>query len=372
MRRGAATLSLVALVLGFTACGGGGSEEIETSAPVPVETKPVHRGTIREVIAVTGKVVPAPGAALTVVAPQAARLQALPVGVGDRVRKGDLLARFEIPALAADESARAADVARSRARLDNARAGAVRLRGLLARGIAARKEVEDAERELAEAEAEVRGAEGALAAARTLAGRREVRAPFAGVVAARWHNPGDLVDAAAADPILQLVDPERLEVEAQVPADAASRVLRGAAARIFGAAVADEAAGGGRGAGGDGWPATVLSAPVAIDPATSSALVRLRPSGTVPAQTGLSVRVEITGRERRDVLLVPATALAEEGSERSVFTLGGDGKVHRHRVEVGLAAGGEVEIVQGLREGERVVARGADGLPDGAAAREAS
>src|SRR5260370_486889 len=82
----------------------------------------------------------------------------MPKGVGDRVSRGDLLVRFDIPSLDADASERRSALASAQARLTNARAGEQRISGLFQRGVAARKELEDAQRELADAEAVVAAA----------------------------------------------------------------------------------------------------------------------------------------------------------------------------------------------------------------------
>src|SRR5262249_10822525 len=91
----------VALVW-LAARGGPPREQVETPAPVPVPLAPVRRGPLHRVVRVTGVVKPATGAELVVTAPQSARIAALPKGVGERVHKGDLLVRFDIPSLQAD------------------------------------------------------------------------------------------------------------------------------------------------------------------------------------------------------------------------------------------------------------------------------
>ncbi len=88
---------------------------------------------------------------------------------------------------------------------------------LFDRGVAARKEVEDADRAVADAQAALAQAEAARAAANLVAARSVVRATFDGVVAKRYHNPGDLVEPVSADPVLRVIDPRRLEVVASVP-----------------------------------------------------------------------------------------------------------------------------------------------------------
>ena len=84
--------------------------------------------------------------------------------------------------------------------------------------------MEDANRALADAQAALAEAQAALTAAQTVERRATVRATFDGVVAKRSHNPGDLVEAAASDPVLRIVDPDRLEIIAAVPLSDAPRV----------------------------------------------------------------------------------------------------------------------------------------------------
>ncbi len=347
-------MCLVAILVLITACSHGASEEIAATDKVPVTTAPAVRGAIRAAVRVTGTVRPAPGAELQVTAPQAARIAEMPKAEGDRVRRGDLLVRFDIPSLAADAAGRRSDATMAGARLENARAAAQRVQGLFARGIAARKEVEDARRELSDAEAAVAAAGSARRAAGELAGRTVVRAPFDGVVASRLHNPGDLVDASG-DPILRVIDPDRLQVEAAVPLTALPQIEAGGPAEVRGPApfAAEEA--------------KVIARPAAVDATTGAATVRLAFARPTRLPAGTPVEVEILGQEHAGAVLVPSAAVVQEGPESSVYTVDGAGKAHRVKVATGIAAGGETEILAGVAAGERVVVQGQNGLPDGAA-----
>ena len=341
-------------IAGMSACSRPATQEVDTQDKVPVVTRPATRGTIRPVVVATGTVKPASGAELLVSAPQSARIAEMPKGVGDRVRKGDLLVRFDIPSLDADASERRSALASAEAHLTNARAAEERARLLFQRGIAARKELEDAERELTDAEAAVAAAKTARTAAGKLAGRQVVRAPFAGVVAARGHNPGDLVDASAADPILRLVDPSRLQIEAAVPLADLARVVVGNPAMVTGPGA---------------YPperATVLSRPAAVDPATAAATVRLTFATPTQLPAGTPVQIEIQGQPDAGVVLVPAAALVQEGTQSYLFTVDAQSKAHRRPVRVGIVAGGQAEILAGVAPGEAVVVSGQNALPDGA------
>ena len=143
------------LAIFASACNKPAPQEVTSETVVPVTVAVARLGTIRAVVHATGIVTPAPGADQIVVAPEAARVAAMPKAEGDRVRRGDVLVRFEIPTLSADAARQRAEVGRAEARITNAKAAQQRAHDLFDRGIAARKEVEDADREIADAQADL-------------------------------------------------------------------------------------------------------------------------------------------------------------------------------------------------------------------------
>jgi RND family efflux transporter MFP subunit len=345
--------ALLLLFLLLSACHHPAPEAVDTEEAVPVTVAAAHAGPIRAVVAATGQVKPAIGAEFLVVPPQEARIAEFPKAVGDRVRRGELLVRFEIPTLEADASARRSDLARAEAQLTAARQNLTRLSGLLERGIAARREVEDARRDLAQAEATVSEARSATSAAGRLAGRAVVRSPFDGVIVARGHQVGDLVDPSAPEPLLRVIDPSRLQVEAAVPSGELGRIEVGSPAKVRGAGFPDEAA-------------RVIARPPSVDPTTGTALARLAFDAPTRRPAGLAVEVEIYGPERPAAVLVPAEALVQEGPRTFVFVVDARKKAHRREVQAGVVAGGQAEIVAGVQAGDPVVVRGQTALPDGA------
>jgi RND family efflux transporter MFP subunit len=276
----------------------------------------------------------------------------MPKAEGDTVRRGDVLVRFDIPSSTAEASKQRAEIDRARARLTSAQAAQTRAQDLFGRGVAARKDVEEATREVADAAADLAGAQAAAAAAEAVAARNVVHATFDGIVSKRSHNPGDLVEASASDPVMRVIDPRRLEVAAAVPINDAPRIRVGAPAHL---------------AGGDGAASglKVASHPAAVDPGTSTVPVRL--AFTTPARyaTGTPVQVSIDAETHADVVLVPTPALVHEGEETAVFVLMGD-KAQRRVVTTGIQTADQVEITSGATAGEMVITSGQNGLPDGA------
>ena len=332
-------------------------EEVASEEEVPVAVKEVTAVPVFEVVvATTGIVTPAPGADWTITAPEPSRIAELPHAEGERVRDGDLLVRFDNPNLAAELAARQSDIEQQTARLDTAKAARARLEGLVRDGIAAQKDLDAAKQEEIQAQAALKQAQAALATTNVLISRTNVKARFAGIVARRWHNVGDWVDAAASDPVLRVIDPERLEVVASVPAADLSHISLGHAARVHDPGSTETEA------------AKVVSAPAAVDPASATAEVRLAFARRTRLAAGTPVSVDIITSTRQNVLAVPTVAIVRDGAEVFVMVAGqDDDKAHKTPVTLGVSSGDLTEVLKGVKGGDLVIVRGQAGLPDEAA-----
>lgn len=353
------TLSRVGLTLAavaaVAACSRPAVDELETTAPVPVTVEAAVTGAIESIVTVTGLVTPAPGADLLVTAPEAGSIADMPKAEGEAVRGGELLVRFDIPSLAADADAKRAALKQAQARFETARANAARLAPLVERGVTAQRDLDDARRAQAEAEADVSQAESAVTAANALTARMVVRAPFNGVVAKRWHNPGDLVEASASDPVIRLINPRNLQIVATVPVADLARLTPGRKGRAVGPG--DD----------EGQAVSVLTRPAQVDPKTSLADVRLAFAGASRWPAGATVTLEIVAESRSNVIVVPTIAVQHDGDEAFVMVAGTDNKAHKKVVKTGLASTDHIEIVSGLTAGDLVITHGQDELPDNAA-----
>lgn len=345
----------VAVLLLLGGCGHKAVEEVATTAASAVTTVIVSPETVEGVVTATGLVNAAPGADWTITAPEPARIVELPKAEGDRVRPGDLLVRFEIPSLSTDVATRRGEMQQAQAHVENAQASVTRLTTLVEHGVAAQKELEDARRELAEARAAFAEAQSAHRNAAVMQSRTVVRARFAGVVAKRAHNPGDMVEASAADVILRVIDPSRLQVIAAVAIPDLTRVQIGNPVRIF--VPGSEPAESGK----------VLTRPAAVDPGGVTADVRIAFDGPTRLAAGTPVRVEIVAERHANALAVPVDAVLHEEDSAFVMVAGSDNKAHRHKVIVGLTTPKQAEITSGLKAGDAVITQGQQGLPDGAA-----
>jgi len=351
-RRRAAALVLAAALATGGACSHKAVESVATDEDVPVAVQAAALvDTFDTTVATTGMVTPAAGADWTITAPEAARIAELPHGEGERVQVGDLLVRFEIPSMTSDLASREADVASAAARVDTTKAAETRVASLVQRGVSAQKDLEAAQLDRKQAEATLGQAQAALNAATVLHERTTVKARFAGIVAKRMHAVGDLVDAGS--PVMDVIDPDRLEVVTAIPVSDLSRVAPGQVARV------EDPSGSASEAG------TVVSIPAQVDPSSSTANVRVRFTAPTHLRTGTPVAVTIVTERLTKVLVIPAVGVIRDGDEVFVMVAGqDDDKAHKTPVTLGSTAGGRVQVKSGLKAGDLVIVRGQDGLPD--------
>src|SRR5262249_40879157 len=143
-----------------------------------------------------------------------------------------------------------------------------------------------------------------------------------------------------------LADPARLEVTLDVPVADAAKVSVGQEATIK---------------IGDGAPLTEKITGLQSTPsADASADTRTVRVSLDPKAAGIALGAPVSGvvtAGRRDgVLLVPATAVTRTGDRSVVQVVGSDGRPRDVEIRTGAAVEGEVEILQGLSEGQIVVA----------------
>jgi membrane fusion protein (multidrug efflux system) len=182
---------------------------------------------------------------------------------------------------------------------------------------------------------------------------RVIRAPFAGVLGIRQVSPGTLVTPGT--PIATLDDVSRVYVDFPVPE----------------AQLANLAVGQPLGARSTAYPGRAFAGAVStidarIDAATRAIMVRgdfPNPDGAL--RPGLLLDVQLS-RPQRQTLVAPEIALVQVGHETFVYRVKPDSSVERVKVEVGGRTAGKVELVSGLKAGDRIVVDGTGKLRVGA------
>jgi len=206
---------------------------------------------------------------------------------------------------------------------------------------------------------ELRSAQGQLAAAKgkyqgaaAQLSYSEIRSPISGVVTDRPLYPGEM--ATAGTPLLTVMDLSHVIAKAHIPQAEAALLKVGDTATVSAPGLEDPI------------PGKVSVVSPALDP--NSTTVEVWVDARNPHQElkpGTSVSLSMLAQTIPDALTVPAAAvLTEPDGTTSVMVIGDDSRAHQRDVKTGVRQENQIQIVSGLKAGERVVTAGAYGLPD--------
>jgi membrane fusion protein (multidrug efflux system) len=332
MRARAGAVLTILCAAGLAACGQRGQGKADAApaaAPTEVTTTPVVRSGGAGDVAVPAVVQARQRAALSARMP--ASVVELPYQEGARVDAGAVVVRL-------DDAALRSAVTAAHAVASAADADLARTRALLEKGAATPRELEQMTAAASGAHAQLTGARDNLSYA-------ALRAPFAGRVAARRVNLGDVVNPGM--PLVEIEGEGGLELRATVESALAAVLRPGARVKAL----------------VDGQAGALVATVSAVAPAGDPITHRFELKAELPA----APRLPGVGAAPR--LLVPASAVFERGGLTGVFVVDG-GSARLRWVAAGSREGDTMEVRAGVEAGERVVLDPAD-LVDGAPVREA-
>lgn len=293
-----------------------------------------------------GVVEAVPEKRVRIVPPLAGRIVRLHRQLGDAVKAGDALATIDSP----DLGAAYGEHIKAQATLAQARQEFRRQRALQEEDIAARKDLEAAQLALSAAESDARAAADRLAqlgVPARAASRREyvLRAPISGRVVEMDAAQGGYWNDNTA-PIMTVADLSTVWLSASVAEKDLSQVSVGQAARIVPNAYA-----------GRSFEGRVAYVGDLLDPDTRTLPVRVAIDNRDGLfKPGMFARVGLAG-PAREALLVPAPALLQSGLFTRVFVEQSPFRFESRVVSVGASVGDRVEVLSGLKAGERIVVK---------------
>lgn len=257
---------------------------------------------------------------------------------GQWVDKGAVLVELE-------NAEQLAEVAAARATLVDSRSQYQRAAELYRTKVVSTSQLEQLKAKLDADEAAVRAAESRLA-------HTVIRAPFSGRVGLRRVSVGAVVDTDTV--ITTLDDTSRIKLDFDVPEVFVARLEPGLQVVAHSAAWPDTS-----------FRGTVTSIDTRLDPVTRTVTVRaLLPNEDGKLRPGMFLTVSLLKEDVR-ALMVPEEAIVPERSKQFVFVVTPDDLAEMREVRTGRRRPGEVEVLQGLAEGEWVIAEGTQKARDG-------
>jgi membrane fusion protein (multidrug efflux system) len=323
----------------LVACGGSDGKQRDRSPPL-VKAEPASTMRFADRIEAVGTA--RANEQVTVSAPVTERIVRLNFDDGSYVQRGQVLAVLQ-------QAQQSAQMREAQARVREAEQQLARVEQLKQRGFATRADYDARVAAAATARAQAQGVGADI-------GERVIRAPFSGWVSLRNISVGAI--AGQGTEIATISDVSTIKLDFTVP-ETMLRVIRpGLPIEARSDAFPDQP-----------FRGTIRTIDPVIDPQTRAVMVRaLLPNPQRMLRPGMLLTVGIENAPRM-ALSVPELAVVGEGETRFVYTIDPQGRARRTPVRTGVRAGGRVEIVEGLRPGQRVITEGIVKVTDGAQVR---
>jgi RND family efflux transporter MFP subunit len=334
--------------------GGGGPR-----VPMTVELGTARRGDVAAHLTVVGNLI---GLQTVDVAPRTAgRLLNVNVQLGDSVRRGQVLAKVEdreiveqVRAAEASQEVAKATIRQREADLNVAQLNFDRSKNLFSRGLLAKQALDDAEsRYLASvaqldlSKAQLSQNDARLQELRINLQNTTVTSPVDGFVGRRNVDPGAMVNTNTA--IASVVDISRLKLVVNV----VEKDLRMVTPGDVGIVEVDAYP-------GEKFNGRIARVAPVLDPATRTASIEIEiPNGDGRLKPGMYARISLTVEERKNTLLAPKNAVIDFENKRGVWMPSEDRRAQFVPVTLGIEGPDQIEILAGLKEGDRFVTTGA-------------
>jgi len=334
---------------------------VSVAAPPVSRTMRVHTldlitikpQTIEELVKVTGTVHPTQVAAIS--AQVTGLAETVAVRPGDSVALGDVLVEIGTTDLRLQLDQQRGTMASNVVQLRTAEASLERTRSLADRGLAAQSVLDAAQSEVDLLRATIESQQSQVTLAEANLQRARVLAPFAGTVASRDIEPGQIVNPGTT--MLSVVDLSTVRIEVIVALSDSARLAPGQEVRLGVQGIPDKT-----------FRGTVDRINPLADPGTRSVTVHLtldNPGGVL--RGGMFVTGNVVVQRDEQVIALPAEAVRTRENASYVLAII-DGVLQERRIQTGeeWQVAGLVQAVAGVAAGDVVVARGLSGLSAGA------
>ncbi len=277
------------------------------------------------------------------------------VDIGQHVDAGQLLAEIDTPEVDQQLEQAKAEVAQADANLALAKSTSERWVDLLKTSSVSEQETAEKQADFALKKANLEAARANLHRLEDLKSFARVTAPFAGTVTTRDTDVGQLISAAGGRPLFRLAQTNPLRVYVHVPQTLSRAVQPGQEADLSISEIP-----------GRKFEAKIVRTAGAMDPVSRTLLAELQvnnPQDEILAGSYAQVRFHDTQGD--PTLTLPANTLLFRSEGMQVGVVGTGGKVEIRTVRLGRDFGQTVEIVDGVKAGDRVIMNPSDSLASG-------
>ncbi len=351
----------VVLVVGYLLLNDSFASPIEVEVTTAALTYPSQ---MNAVLTASGYVVAQQKA--SVASKGTGRLVFLGVEEGDKVKKGEIIARLEDQDVLANLDRASADLELAKADLEDSQRGLERQRTMFASGLTSKAEVDGAEARFRRVEAAIKSAAAAVKSAEVELENTRIRAPFNGTVLTKDADVGEIVapfasSANSRGTVVSMADMSSLQVEADVSESNITSITVGQPCEIVLDAYSDKR-----------YQGIVHKIVPTADRAKATVLTKVRfkdlDDRVLPEMsakvTFLTEEADESAMQAGPKLTVPVSAIVQRDG-KDIVLLVREGTIIETSVRLGERMGARVEILEGLAAQEQVVTRPAPELRTG-------
>ncbi len=343
----AAAISALILVIFFALGVVGGPDKIEPgTATIPGQPLAAGAKTVKISLQLAANALSWQGTvqsrSVARLAPKLnARIVDITVNAGDKVKKGDVIARLDDRDLRAAYNAAAAGESAAQAQAAQARAEENRIIDLFNKQAATRQNYDAVLAQAKAARAMANQAAGSAQQAKVVLGENVLYAPFDGVIGERLQQPGDMGMPNQAIATLYKADDLRLEVA--LASHCAAPISLGMTVLVRFDSLQQTVS------------ATVDEIAPEIDPQTHTQLIKINLPAMTAVRHGQFGWLELSCQADRKMLLIPAQSVLNYGQLQAVKVVENGRQLTRH-IRTGKQYGEQIEVLSGLHDGETILA----------------
>ena len=304
------------------------------------------------------------------------------VDIGDRVRQGEVLAELEVPELQDQLQGAQAEVRHTQSEIERAQSEVVSAASTHAAlhaaytrlleaskerpGLIAEQELDDAHAKDQESEAQIGVAKASFDAMQqqlgvsqadshriqTLTHYEQIISPFNGVVTMRYADTGSLIQSGTSSntqsmPVVRVAQSDLLRLRMPVPESDVPYIREGGDVRVKVNAT------------GKVFGGKIVRFARSLDSDTRTMLTEVDvPNADLSLSPGMYAESIIQLQQRSDAVFVPAQAVVQSGEHAYVLVVDDSHRIEKRAVVLGIQTANRIEIANGLRVGEQVIASG--------------
>ncbi len=331
-------MAIISIVM--VSCGNDTNQKVADNSPtVKVQVNKVSESNNSPFLSVSGKIQSVNNADLST--RMMGFVKKIPVTVGDKVNKGQLLVSINNADLQAKSAQVNASITEATAAFNNAQKDYNRFQNLFADNSASQKELDDMTARYEMAKARLEAAKQMKNEVNSQYAYTNITAPFSGVVTAKTVEEGDM--ANPGQPLISIETPGNFEVIAMVPETEISQIKNGVEVDVMVKSIQKSIKG------------NVSEISTSAKNTGGQYLVKIALDKTdTPILSGMfaSVQFPVEKKAATEMVLIPEEAIVNNGQLSGVYTVSQNNTAILRWLRLGRTFGNQVEVLSGLSADE--------------------